>query len=331
MKEGTSKNMTHARFHSVASLRARALGVACVLAALSRATTASAERVTAESLYQEGRRAAQDKNWELACKLFRESQEREPAPGTLLNLADCEENVGALLAARAHFEAAAKAFRPGDERIAYALSRAKVLDDRIPKLTVRLSPRAPEGTVIERDGLALGPSILGTPAALDPGPHTLVVRAPGQPEERVDIHLAERDTKEIELPESIGAASGVLALQPTPDRSSSSGAGLRVAGWSLLGVGAAGVIAGSVGGVLAIVAKNEVDANCPPAKEECNSTGLGAKDRGRTWSTVSNVGFIAGGIGVAAGVTLLLMSSSHGEVSAQPVAGGGALRWTGNF
>jgi outer membrane protein assembly factor BamD (BamD/ComL family) len=53
---------------------------------------------SAESLYQQGRDAAQAQNWELACKKFKESHDREPAPGTLLNLGDCEEHQSKLVA-----------------------------------------------------------------------------------------------------------------------------------------------------------------------------------------------------------------------------------------
>lgn len=332
--------MVRARFSTTTFPRvSHVLGCGLVLVALSSAANANAEGTTAETLYQEGQRAAQAKNWELACKMFRESQEREPAPGTLLNLANCEENLGALLAARAHFEAAAKSFRPGDDRVAYANKRVEALNARIPKLTVRLSPRAPAATTIERDGLKLGPAALGMAASMDPGPHTLVVHVPGQPEERVDVRLAPGETQEIELPRAVveapapsasPAASPALSALPTaPAAGRSSGSGLRVAGWTALGVGVAGLAVGAVGGVLTLSAKSDVDANCPTAG--CNPTGLDAQDRGRTWSTISDVGFIAGAVVATTGVTLLLLSSKHGDVSAQPVAGGGALRWVGSF
>lgn len=328
--------MAPARFHDATFLRpSHVLGCALALAAVTFATNASADGSTAETLYQEGQRAAQAQNWELACKMFRESQEREPAPGTLLNLADCEENLGALLAARAHFEAAAKAFHRGDDRIAYANKRAEALGARIPKLTVRLSPNAPAGTTIERDGLTLGPSILGAPASLDPGPHTLVVRVPGQPEERIDVRLTPGEAQELELPRANGANGNAssttvapAAFQSIPEGPRSSGKGLRIVGWTALGVGAAGLAVGAVGGILTIGAKSDVDEHCRPG---CDKTGLDAQDRGRQWSTISTIGFAAGAVGVGAGITLLLLSSKHGDVSVQPVAGGGGLRWAGHF
>ncbi|HVH46361.1 MAG TPA: hypothetical protein VM925_28665 [Labilithrix sp.] len=326
----------HSMFASTSfQLRSRIVGCGLVLAAVSWGGIARAAEPTAETLYQDGRRAAQAKNWELACKLFRESQEREPAPGTLLNLADCEENLGSLLAARAHFESAARSFRAGDERGPYAKERLAALEARIPKLTVRLSPKAPANTVVERDGLALGPTILGVAASMEPGEHTLVVRVPGQPEERVTIRLAPSEVRDVEVPSNLSttpaspAPAASLRAKPSEKPSSSKPLPLRPIAWGALGVGAAGVIVGAVGGVLTLGAKSSADDNCGAAG--CNAEGLSAQDRGKTWSTVSTVGFIVGGVGLAAGAGLLLYSSKHGAVSAQPVAGGSELRWVGHF
>src|SRR5512140_1442198 len=91
------------------------VAVALALATSLAGSSARADD-TAESLYREGRRAAVAKDWDLACKKLKESMDREPAPGTILNLADCEENRGHLLAAIAGYQAAAARFKPGDER-----------------------------------------------------------------------------------------------------------------------------------------------------------------------------------------------------------------------
>src|SRR5450755_3617279 len=48
----------------------------------------------AEALFRDGRAAAQRGDWETACPKLRESQRLDPAAGTLLNLADCEEHRG---------------------------------------------------------------------------------------------------------------------------------------------------------------------------------------------------------------------------------------------
>src|SRR5689334_22746525 len=118
------------------------------LAGLSLESVARADDPVADALYQEGRRAVIAKDWATACKKFQESHDREPAPGTLLNLADCEENRGRLVDALAHFEAAGRLFQVGDERVTYAKQRASGIERRVPKLTLRLHPTSPTGTVV---------------------------------------------------------------------------------------------------------------------------------------------------------------------------------------
>ena len=64
---------------------------------LCSATAARADErasVDAEMLFREGRHAADMGNFALACEKFEASHKVQPAPGTLLNLADCEESRG---------------------------------------------------------------------------------------------------------------------------------------------------------------------------------------------------------------------------------------------
>jgi hypothetical protein len=98
-------------------------------------------------------------------------------------------------------------------------------------------------------------------------------------------------------------------------------------------VGAAGVVAGIVGGELTIGAKNTVNQNCD-ASGCLNSDGLDAQSRGKTWSAVSNVGFIVGAAGLAAGGAILLLTPSaptQTAVAVQPAAGGAEVRWIRNW
>src|SRR5688572_30934554 len=160
---------------------------------------ASAADPRAEQLYQEGRKAASAKDWDVACKKFKESHDREPAPGTLLNLGDCEEKRGKLVAAQSHFVAAGRLFRVGDERSIYAKQRAAQLERRTPKLALRLHPSSPVGTNVERDGVVLDGGMLNVPVPVDPGDHVLLVRSPGRLDVRSTVKLVESETRELEL------------------------------------------------------------------------------------------------------------------------------------
>ena len=60
------------------------------------------------------------------------ASDSNPAPGTLLNLADCEEHLGRVASAEAHFVAVAAALPATDERRSVAQDRAAALAPRVP-------------------------------------------------------------------------------------------------------------------------------------------------------------------------------------------------------
>lgn len=305
---------------------------------MSFSRTALADDSVAETLYQEGRRAASAKDWELACRKFRESHDREPAPGTLLNLADCEEKRGLLTEAMAHFEAASRLFR--DERGPFAKERAIAIEKRLPRLTLRLEPTSPTDTTVERDGRMLHAGALGTPAALDPGDHVVIVRASGRVEAKRTIRLAEKENRDVELvagpplpnASTGAAAAGTPGIEPHAAPSEHErGSSLRTAGIVSLGVGALGLVVGVVSGIVVLNSKSTADANCQPT---CTDVGLDAQRQGRTMSIVSTAGFVTAGVGLITGGVLLLLPSSRGRTSAlgaTPVPGGSLVGWTGTF
>jgi len=313
-----------------------------ILAALvASATPAFAGDVLAETLYQEGRRAAQAHDWNLACKKYRESQEREPAPGTLLNLADCEEKRGELMAALAHFDAAAALFQ--DDRAGFAKQRAVALESRLPKLTLRLAPNAPVGTTVERDGHAVEGASFGLPVPLDPGEHSLVVKAPGRVDVKVAVQVREAESKELVLAPGDGSASpssappaadpGVLGGHSRSPASSGSNA-RRTAGFIGLGVGALGLGAGIVGTLMIGSAKTDADANC--RQEGCTDDGLAAQSRGKTANVIATGGMVMAALGVATGGVLLFVVPALGKTRASglaaiPVPGGSMMGVRGDF
>lgn len=86
----------------------------------------------AETLFREGRAAADEGNYLVACPKFEESYKLDPAPGTLLNLADCEENRGQLVKAWQHFRQLHDRLPATDERKSVAATRARALEQRLP-------------------------------------------------------------------------------------------------------------------------------------------------------------------------------------------------------
>ena len=74
--------------HSVAAL------VASSALDIPFAAAQAHDRAAGEALFQEGRRLMKTHDFAPACSKFEESLRLDPATGTLLNLADCEEQLG---------------------------------------------------------------------------------------------------------------------------------------------------------------------------------------------------------------------------------------------
>ena len=274
----------------------------------------------AESLYRDGKKAAQAKDWPTACAKFKASADREPAPGTWLNLGDCEEHRGRLRDARASFESSVRMFKAGDERGNYARQRLAAIDRKIPKLTAKLPTGSPADSRSELDG---APLTSKEPVALEPGEHVLVVHASGRSNVESRITLAEGENRSIVLNVGsrtttdgpVGTTKVTSATMMTPPPKPE-GSGLRTTGWIVLGVGAAGVATGLFAGLMTMNAKSDADKNCP--NDACNPDGLAAQSSGTTWSTISTTAFIAGGVAAVSGISLVLLSGPKATVGINP-------------
>ena len=89
------------------------LALFCIALSSPRHARAEADpEAAAEALFRSGREAAAAGDHGVACARFRESQRLQPAAGTLLNLAICEEHLRQLVEAfRASFSRRATARR----------------------------------------------------------------------------------------------------------------------------------------------------------------------------------------------------------------------------
>lgn len=148
------------------------------------------QRAAAEAIFRSGRQAAARGDWATACERFAISNRLDPAPGTLLNLARCEEVLGRIVTAWEGYVEAMHQFSNDDPRRRIAEQRALSLEDRLPHLTVTLA-RPVEGAQVRQNGRVLPLPLLGIPLPVDPGPVELVLEAPGRSPSRVQVVIRE--------------------------------------------------------------------------------------------------------------------------------------------
>jgi hypothetical protein len=243
------------------------------------------------------------KDYASAVEKLEESQRLEPTPGTLLNLALAEEQLGRLAAAWEHTRAAMDTLEASDERAALATASFERLDKRVPRLTLAIREKAPPSLRIERDGLMLRASSIGVALPMNPGKHEIVVTADGHAAARYSIILEEQRSQVLEL--HIGPV--------VSDSRPQNGSALRTAGYVSLAAGALGLGVGALTGLFAIGKKDDVSAGCDASG--CNPDGIAAAKDGRTFATASTVSFVVGGVLAAGGLTAVLWARSRAATS----------------
>jgi hypothetical protein len=272
-----------------------------------------------------------------AIPYFVESTRLDRQPNVLLDLADCEEKVGRLGAASTHFiEARDLSQAQGLEpQRAIAEKRLQAIDKRLPKLIVRLAPDSPPGTTVARDGFDLGSISFNSPLLVDVGKHVIVARGGGL-QRRFDISVSEGETKEVvvtpvggEPIAVIAPSSAVARTPPAPPSSgsvpiglsatslpgdSSPGTGQRIAGFSLMGVGAVGLVIGTIFGLKVSGNNRDIDSICPtgqpcppPSVAQYNSAVADAKIN----RAASLIGFGVGAVFIGTGTVLVLTAPNR--------------------
>jgi hypothetical protein len=303
-----------------------AFGVACaILAACPRALAADPAAALEQlksgyALKMEGRCAE-------AIPHFVESQRLDPQPKTLLNLADCEERLGDLVSAQQHaVEARDEVRREGNAAlVGVAEQQLARLDKRLPRLTVRVVPDAPAGTTVARDGTTLGSVSLGVALPTNPGKHLVVASAPGRPDQRFAIDLAEGAQEVLDVrPGELAAAPGPATPAETPDGAASRSTwGVRkTIAVALGGAGLVGIGIGSYFGMQAIAKNDQSKANGHCDATGCDSTGKPLRSQALTDAGISTVAFGVALAAIAGGVVLWVTAPSSG---ATPATSGHAI------
>ncbi len=268
----------------------------------------------AEVLFNQGREAMERRDYDAACQRFRESEQIDSAPGTKLNLADCEEKRGRIATAWELFRAVPRDLPETDERYAIAMARAAALEKRLPTLSLRLAAGAPATTRVRVGTAAIGSGSFGVALPLDPGKHTLVIEAPGYRPRTIEIELVEGQPQTLDVvPGSAIAVPG--PPPPTPAERTTSGGGQKTLGYVFGGIGLVGLAVGGVAGVIVLSKKNTAEDNCKDELQRCNERGAAANESGSAIAPISTAGFIVGALGLGAGAYIILTADADSETA----------------
>jgi hypothetical protein len=329
----------------MASLRSPSLFLLACLAAGLIAPPAFAQsdsdRATARALGTEGELALEGKDFKAAEDRFRRADSLVHAPTLMLGLARALAGQGKFVEAQEAYNRIIREGLPPAAPTAFkkALADAKTevdgVSSKIGGATISVHATAggdvPSAKVL-LDGSPVSNASLGVRRAIDPGSHLLQVSADGfKPAEvRFDVAEGASIDQPVTLEADLSAAQppGTVAATPMPAATGAEQPGAagsskvrEVLPWVAFGVGGAGLVTGAIAGGVAMGKHSDLANQCVP--QPCPLSAKGQLDSYHTIATVSTVGFIVGGVGVAAGVVLLLTkpkTESAGPPASSPTA-----------
>jgi hypothetical protein len=303
-----------------------------------------AERAGARAAANQGADAFDQSKWAEAIELFTRAEALVHSPIHLSYIARAQLKLGHWVEAyelfnrikREPLEAPVSA--PAANAVADANRQLSALDAQLPYITLIVKGTDTQGVTVTMDGAAVPSALIGVSHPVNPGPHKFRAASATQAssEQTVEIKPAARQTVELVLAPTAAAVAPVApvvvaapaAVSPAPEpppapTSSSSGSGMRVGGYVALGVGVVGVGLGTV--FLLSSSSKQKDADA--AFDACGGAACSVADRDKvdaldsdaaTGKTLALTSFIVGGVGLATGVTLLVLSGK--QKSAEPAA-----------
>jgi hypothetical protein len=231
---------------------ARAVWIAVLLAttrAIAQPTPPPPpEQTAADVLFEEGRALAKQKQYVEACDRFERSLALDRTVGTMLNLADCHEQLGHLRTAWVLFEeAAAKSAQSTDEkRTKFAHERADAVAGRLGTVVIKVA-QPPPGLAITVAGHEV-PVTGEIRDRVEPGTIEIVATAPGRARFVTTVSVAAGATSVVDVP--------LTTVETPPAGDGRRRTRVRIA-WGLAGLGGATAVTAIV---LTLKARNDYNA-----------------------------------------------------------------------
>ncbi len=328
------------------------------------------QRAGARTLATEGAAAFNEGRFKDAVDLFGRAESLVHAPPHLLFMARAHAKLGQFVKAREAYMKIVKeqlspnapqAFRDAQTT---AEEERKQVEPHIGRLLVKVEgAEGAKDLSVTIDGQPMSSVMLGVPQPMDPGDHTVTATATGFKATPASVTLKDAGsgavTVKMEVDSSApppGAApaaasaggEGVVAAPggapPTDTGPAQGNNGLRIGSYVGFGVGVVGVALGTVF-VLKSAGKRK-DADAAAKEANCDGTTCLGTDAeaervnqldadARSAKTIGIIGYAVGGLGLAAGVTLFILSNKKEEPAKQayiaPYVGLGAVGVRGAF
>jgi hypothetical protein len=322
-------------------LTCAALSAALLVGAPHAVAQGDTERAGARAAATEGATAFQAGDYAKAVDLFTRAESLVHAPPHLLYIARSHEKLGQLVKAREAYLKITRDKLAADAPDAFRQAKTSAeqelaaLEPRIPYLTINVKGQGAESAAVLMDDKEVPKALVGVPYPVDPGEHSLEARGAGVKSKPVKVTVAEGRKESIELavesapgstPPDTGSDAGGAADLGT---ASSGPSGMRIGAYVALGVGVVGAGVGTFFLLRASSKRSEADdlctlpgGGCPPEnQDEINSL----DDDADSATTIGVAGLVVGGLGIATGVTLFILSSKHESTASKP----GIQPWVG--
>jgi hypothetical protein len=343
------------------------------------------ERAGAREAAKEGGTAFAEKRWSAAVDLFTRAESLVHAPPHLLYIARASANMGQLVKARENYLKITREKIPAGAPKAFIeaqTSANKELTELEPRLpSVKAAVSGGEGKIVKvtMDGKEIAAALVGLTMPVDPGDHTFKATADGMASDDMRVSVKEGAKESVALalkpsgaatagpppvsaapPPAVGAVAPAPGPAPAPvtggpapatetPAQGSRGTGLRVAGYTVAGVGLLGIGAGAL--FMASSSSKTKDADALYTQYGCGPTGGGPctpanqsevkslDDKSNSAKTLAMVSFAAGGVAIATGVVLVLVAGGSKNKPAEPatsakitpVVGLGSIGLVGQF
>jgi hypothetical protein len=305
-----------------------------------------------------------------AVDLFAKAESLVHAPPHLLFIARAHAKLGQFVKAREAYMKVIKEQLPANAPQAFrdaqvtADEERKQVEPHIGRLVIKVEgAEGAKDLSVAIDGQPVSTVLLGVPQPMDPGDHTVTATATGFKAAPASVQLKDAGsgavTIKMEVDSSVppvgaapaadapaAAAVTVGTSEPSPADSGTSGGsnGLRIGSYVGFGVGAVGLALGTVFVLKSSSNRKDADKAATALEAQCGSqcdaespeakNVADLDDQARSAKTLGIVGYVVGGVGVAAGVTLFILSSKKAEPKSAfvaPYVGLGAVGVRGAF